>query len=168
MLDDSWTHWDVNVLSPTKEAAIGSWGAFVFTIFRYGMDIDVAMRLSEAVDDVVKSHPDGIGILTIIKQGAQFPTQEARHFMAEKLRHIKIAGSATVVESDGLHAAAVHGTVNCLVEEIRQQHPHQNFSDLADACSWLVSTVLASPGDWMQLPKQIQLENAIDDFISMM
>jgi len=119
--------------------ALGSWGSLFICSWRVHTTVEGARDLTTMCARFADSHPNGIGLLTIIEERAPAPDGEARAKIADFLGQAEyIKASGVAFEGSGFRAAMVRSIIAGLSMIARQPYPHRVFSNLTDTLDWLI------------------------------
>ncbi|WP_433931410.1 serine/threonine-protein kinase [Sorangium cellulosum] len=126
---------------------MASWRQIFCIIWRRETAEDDVRRVSEACAEFAKQHPRGIGLLTIVEDGAPLPQAPARRALARFLAEASafIRCSAVVLEGSGFRAAAVRSVVTGLSLVARQRFPHK-VCDIEEAGLMFAEILPAATG----------------------
>ncbi len=153
----------VTIIETSDDLAIGTWADFMFTIFRRSSEVDVVTRSATELRKFAMTRKSGVGMITIIKQKASFPSQKARRVLTDSIAKVNVLASATIMEGQGFRAAAVRGAVTGISMVISPAYPTKIFSRPGEACAWISAEVMKAQSDLSITP--IQLENALEEFV---
>lgn len=128
------------LLSHDDDYATGHWGDVFFILWKKNTTMEATHQLRSNLVDFTRSHPAGVGLLTIVEANAPVPGADVRKALAAVLtdfsRNIKV--SSVVFEGQGFSAAAVRSVVTGLTLIARQAYPHKVFASLAEAGGWML------------------------------
>ncbi len=156
--------WQVALIRNSDDVIIASLGEIFITVFRARA---AQALVRETLDDLLRfasMRPEGIGMITIIRENASFPTHETRQLMAEGFSQMTIVASVTVIEGLGFRAAAVKSVLAGIAKILPRVRPHSAFHQLGEACSWFSEKVSKAHPEWNITPRK--LEQALDEFLA--
>ena len=115
------------VVSKNRDYALATWNEIVAVVWRHETTVEAVRQLDAAVAELARSHPKGIGMLTIVAEGAPLPPSPARKAIAELLtaRTAFIRCSVVIMEGTGFRAAAVRSVVTSLTMLSKHDFPHE-------------------------------------------
>ena len=115
------------VVTKNHDYALASWNEIVAVVWRHERTLEAVRQLDEAVAELARSHPKGIGMLTIVSEGAPLPPSAARKAIADLLTASSafIRCSVVIMEGTGFRAAAVRSVVTGLTMLAKHDFPHQ-------------------------------------------
>lgn len=73
------------VVTKNHDYVLATWNEIVAVIWRHETTLEAVRQLDEAVAELVRSHPKGIGMLTVVAEGAPLPPSAARKAIADLL-----------------------------------------------------------------------------------
>ena len=115
-----------------------------------------AEALMRGAAGFAKSHPEGIGLVTVIEAHAPSPENDARARIAEFLGTADyVQASGVAFEGTGFRAAAVRSIVSGLTMLARQPFEHKVFDSVPRTMSWLVP----------ELAKHVSVDFSADDAV---
>lgn len=118
---------DFELYMVDEDQALASYNRVFMVVWRKRTTLKGTINLQRYCHEFGRSMRNGIGLLTVIEQGASSPDSDARKAVAEFLKqgsdYIKV--SAVVVEGSGFRASAVRGVVTGLTMLARQAFPHR-------------------------------------------
>lgn len=128
------------LLAHDVDYATGHWGDMFFILWKKNTTMEATQQLRGHLVDFTRTHPAGVGLLTVVEANAPVPGADVRKALAAVLadfsRSIKV--SAVVFEGQGFSAAAVRSVVTGLTLIARQAYPHKVFASLAEAGAWMI------------------------------
>ena len=115
------------VVTKNHDYALASWNEIVAVVWRHETTVEAVRQLDEAVAELARSHPKGIGMLTVVAEGAPLPPSAARKAIADLLTASTafIRCSVVIMEGTGFRAAAVRSVVTGLTMLAKHDFPHQ-------------------------------------------
>jgi hypothetical protein len=115
------------VVTKNHDYALATWTEIVAVVWRHETTVEAVRQLDEAVAELARSHPKGIGMLTVVAEGAPLPPSAARKAIADLLTASTsfIRCSAVIMEGSGFRAAAVRSVVTGLTMLAKHDFPHE-------------------------------------------
>jgi hypothetical protein len=148
------------LLFKDDDALIGTWDDFFLLVWRRETTLDAIAHANDLVRRFRGQRAAGIGLFTVIAEGAPRPSADARRALAKMLEsgEGQVLASVVVFEGDGFRAAAVRAVVTGLTLLARSSFPHRVFESRRDAARWLVCN-----GSPRWLGRERGLVNALDE-----
>ena len=134
-----------SVRRATLDYALATWGNVFIVIWRRNTTAAAVQDLHLQCKRFGAIHPEGVLLLTIIREGAPAPDGSTRSALASFLKSADyIRGSAVIMEGTSFRAAFVRGVVTGLTMLAHQPFPHQVCS-MEAAGQLFASAVAGTP-----------------------
>jgi hypothetical protein len=127
------------VVVTTPDHVIATYRHLAIIIWKVNTTLEGVRALREAARALAGAHPAGIGLLTLVEEGAPAPSGPARASMAQAAQTLGdvVRASAVTFEGDGLRASLVRAVVSGVNLVAKQPFPHQVFATVQAASQWL-------------------------------
>jgi hypothetical protein len=111
----------------------------VVAIHRHGPAEPALNAQLAGLQRVTQAHPDGVGFLLILVDGAKTPAPEGRKRVTDTFAALgsKLRGVAIVMGGTGFWASAVRSTVAVLLISLARGYQAKIFATPSEAAEWL-------------------------------
>ncbi len=134
---------ELRVIQVDQDHVIGTWAEFLLCVWRLKTELGAVHRTKAIVGELIKAHPDGIGMLTVIEQDALPPEQHVRREIAALMAGAGtgVKASCLVHEGTGFKAATVRGIVTAIGMFKRLPYPHEVRATVGEGAEWLTKNM---------------------------
>ena len=152
------------LLSNNHAAANGVWRNVGIAFGRGAPDAAVAKDYRALLEQLIKSNPQGVGLITVIQPNST-PTPDGRDAMVKMFRDLwpNIRGAAFVVEARGFAAATQRSVLSAFLMATRLNARLKIFDSIESAAPWLAS-VLVDAGKVPSTELSLALFEAVTEF----
>lgn len=132
---------NLDVVLDTPAVRIGTSGPVLVVQYRDNISPETLRASETAQERLLRQHPGGTLLLTLVDGNVPLPTEDARAMVADTFRRMAVRNkaAATVILGDGFWASAVRSTLTALTLVVRPPCPQKTFATVDEALAWLMS-----------------------------
>ncbi len=137
-----------HIIAIGKHCIIVTWMNVCIAVWRDETRVSDVVRVSDALDELSKKQPGGVGLMQFVDEGCVGPSADARVALGKLLNRGRayIRCSVVTYVGDGFRAAAIRAVITAVYWLARPGFPHQVFVDPSAAASALASYLAPKEG----------------------
>jgi len=155
----------IDVLEVRDAHAFAYWRNMLILVWRRETDSSAVRRARHHLIELIKRHPDGVGLMQVALPEAEPPDSDARGAITDMLAAGRgtVACSSVIYGGTGFWMASVRALVAGVAMLARPGFPHQVFATVDEAADWHARLLPAGEGP---APSRFDIKRAADAVVA--